>query len=106
MTRFPTSVHNIVINLLYESLNESRFNRTWEEYVSIAQRVHKVDAVHAYVNQRLKEFKASENPPFDAICYFKKGDIGISYKAFPTSISRETVREALKRSGLQELNAA
>jgi hypothetical protein len=106
MTDFPTSVHNIVINLLYEWLGETRFNRSWDDYISIAQRVPKVDAVHAYINQRLQEFKAAGKPPFDAICYVKMGDKGIWYKPYPSSISRETVRQALQRSGLLELKAA
>ena len=96
MTDFPTSLHNIVINLLYEWLGEFRFNRACEDYVRIARKLPKVDALHAYVNQRLREFKASGKPPYDAICYFKPDDKGIWYKPFPISISRETVREALK----------
>jgi hypothetical protein len=103
MANFPTSTHNIVINLLYEWLGECRFNRSWDDYIAIARRVPKVDAVHCYVNQRLKEFQDSGSQPFDAICYFKPGDENLWYKPFPTSISRETVRVALERSGLLEL---
>ena len=106
MINFPTPTHHIVINLLYEWLGESRFNRTWDDYVAIARRVPKIEALHAYVNQRLAEFKRSGNPPFDAICHFKRGEQGHWYKLFPTSISRQTVSEALKRSGLLELKRA
>jgi hypothetical protein len=52
MNRFLTSKENIVVNLLFESLGEVRCNRTMREYMAIAQRVPKIEAVHAYVNQR------------------------------------------------------
>jgi hypothetical protein len=102
MRHFPTSVENIVLNLIFEWLGESRFNRTNDEYMQIAACIPKLEACHAYVNQRLQEYAKSGNPPFGAICNFKAGQSNAWYKPFPTSISLETVRTALIVSGMRE----
>lgn len=39
------------------------------------------------------------------ICYFQNGDRYPWYAAFRTSLSRETVRTALKKSGMLELRS-
>jgi hypothetical protein len=96
MSDFPTSKENIVINLLFEWLGESRFNRTLPEYKAIAAQVPKVEAVFAYVNQRLGELAEADHAPYE-ICYFKAGDQYPWYASFPAQISRETVRTALKK---------
>jgi hypothetical protein len=102
MNRFPTPKENIVLDLLFEWLHESRFNRTMQEYIAIAARVPKTAAVHAYVNQRLREMAAGGHFPYE-ICYFKVKDRYHWYAPFPTSLSIETVRTALKKFGLAEL---
>lgn len=104
MNRFPTSKEKIVISLLFEWLGEWRFNRTMKEYIAIAARVPKTAAVHAYVNQRLREMAEADCAPYE-ICYFKVGDQYPWYADFPKSLSIETVRTALKKSGLLELRA-
>ena len=96
MTPFLASKENIVINLLFAWLGESRYNRTYQEYIAIAARVPKVEAVFAYVNQCLEEMAASGHAPFQ-ICYFHIEDRYPWYADFPTSLSRETVRTALKK---------
>jgi hypothetical protein len=96
MGDFLTSKENIVINLLFEWLGESRFNRKFSEYQAIAARVPKVEALFAYVNQRLGEMANAGYPPYQ-ICYFKPGDRYPWYVNYPTQISRETVRTALKK---------
>ncbi len=52
----PTSKENIAINLIFDWLDEYRFNRTPQEYADIAKRLPKLEALHAYVNQRLREY--------------------------------------------------
>jgi hypothetical protein len=99
MSPFLSSKENIVVNLIYEWLGESRINRTYDEYMEIASRFPKLTACHAYVNQRLREMADAENAPFDGICYFKAGDRYPWYKDFPTSLSMETVRTALLKMG-------
>jgi hypothetical protein len=102
MNRFPTPKENIVLDLLFEWLRESRFNRTMQEYIAIAARVPKTEAVHAYVNQRLREMATGGFAPYQ-ICYFKAKDRHPWYAPFPTSLSIETVRTTLKKFGLPEL---
>lgn len=104
MNRFLTSRENIVIDLLFEWLSEARINRTMQDYLAIALRVPKTEAVHAYVNQRLREMAAAGHAPYQ-ICYFKVKDRYPWYAPYPTSISIETVRLALKKFGIPELRA-
>jgi hypothetical protein len=101
MNPFPTSKENIVIDLVFEWLGESRINRTQAEYDAIIARVPKDEAVHAYVSEKLR-LMASDGAARYEICYFKRGDRRKPwYEAFPTSLSRETVRTALIKSGLR-----
>jgi len=102
MSPFLTSKENIVVNLIYEWLGESRINRTYDEYMEIASRFPKIAACHAYVNQRLREMAEAGNAPFDGICYFKAGDRYPWYEDFPTSLSTETVRTALLKMGMPQ----
>jgi hypothetical protein len=98
----PTSKENIAINIIFEWMEESRYNRTYDEYMEIARKLPKLAACHAYVNQRLKEYAKSDNPPFQAICYLKAGDKKIEYHPFPTSLSMETIRMALINMGMRK----
>jgi hypothetical protein len=95
---FLTSKENIVVNLIYAWLREPRFNRTYDEYMEIASRFPKVEACHAYVNERLREMAEAGFAPYQ-ICYFKAGDLYPWYEDFPTSLSMETVRTALLKMG-------
>jgi len=61
MSPFLTSKENIVVNLIYEWLGESRINRTYDEYMEIASRFPKVAACHAYHAGRPLPFH-SANP--------------------------------------------
>lgn len=87
--------------LVYEMLGESRDNRTADEYIAIAKRIPSVVACHAYVNQRLAEIARSGREPY-RINYSKAGWKGPE-KPFPTSVSLETVRTALKVHGVRLL---
>jgi hypothetical protein len=102
MASHPTPIENIVIEYVFTWLGEPRENRTTAEYAAIARRVPKIDAVHAYVNERLCALKASGSEPYQ-ICRFAAGSDNITYEPFPESISRETVRRALKNFGLWRL---
>jgi hypothetical protein len=103
MSQFLTSKENIALDLIFEWMRESRINRTMAEYMAIASRLPKIEALHAYVNQRLREMADAGIAPFQ-ICYFKRGDRYPWYAQFPTSLSVETVRLALKKSGMSELH--
>jgi hypothetical protein len=99
MSPFLTSKENIAVNLIYEWLGESRINRTYDEYMEIASRFPKLEACHAYVNQRLREMAQKGIAPY-GICYFKAGDRYPWYEDFPTSLSQETVRTALLKMAM------
>lgn len=102
MTADITSKENIALNLISEWMEESFINRTWAEYVSIANRIPKLEALHSYINQRLSEIAASGTAPY-SICYFRKADRYPWYEPFPTSLSKATIRSALKKAGFSQL---
>ena len=104
MSHFLTSKENIALNLIFEWMRESRINRTMAEYMEIAARLPKIEALHAYANQRLREMAHAGIAPFQ-ICYFKAGDQHPWYEPFPTSLSIETVRMALIKSGMRQPRA-
>ncbi len=102
MSQRLTSKENIALDLVFELLGETRENRSMDEYTAIAARLPKLAALHAYVNQRLRQMNDAGIVPFE-ICYFKAGDLSHSFVNFPTSLSIETVRSALHKSGMWEL---
>ena len=53
MGHFLTSKENIVIDIAFGWLGESRINRTREDYMAIASRVPNLTALHAIVNDTL-----------------------------------------------------
>jgi len=73
MSHSLTSKENIALNLIFEWLGESRINRTFDEYAEIASRLPKLEALHAHVNQRLREIAETGSAPYE-ICYFRAGD--------------------------------
>ena len=105
MNPFLTSKESIALNLVFGWLRESRFNRTMDEYIAIAKRLPKLEALHAYVNQRLRQFADVGYAPYE-ICTFKTGDQYYQYQKFPTSLSKETIRKALVKSGMRQLQLA
>ena len=102
MSQFTTARENIALNLIFGLMGESRFNRTIDEYMAIASRAPKLDAIHADVNKALREMADAGYTPFE-ICAFKKGDQYPWYEKFPTSLSKETIRKAWVKSGMRAL---
>jgi hypothetical protein len=105
MGHFLTSKEKLALDLIFEWLGESPVNRRFEEYVEIAARLPKLEALHAYINQRLREMAEAGYAPYQ-ICYFKVGDGYVWYEPFPTSLSITTVRNALIKSGMAQLKAS
>ena len=93
---FWTSKEAIALDLILDWLGESRFNQTPAKYIEIASRLPKLEAAFAYVNGMLAKTKANNRAPYE-ICYFRAGDLDYSCKPYPSSLSRETVRRALKK---------
>lgn len=91
-----TSKESIAIDMIMDLIGECRFNRTYQEYIDIGARLPKIETAFVYVNARLKKLANSGQAPYE-ICPFKKGDCGHYYLPYPTSLSRETVRRAIKK---------
>ena len=91
-----TSKEDIALTLIFGFLRESRYNRTMAEYFEIEARLPTVEAAFEFVNSHLRKMTQAGYAPYE-ICYFKKGDYGHSYEPFPTSLSRETIRKAIKK---------
>jgi hypothetical protein len=91
-----TSKEDIALTLIFGLLKESRYNRTTAEYIEIEARLPKIEEAFAFVNNHLGKMARAGYAPYE-ICYFKKGDFGHSYEPFPTSLSRETIRKAIKK---------
>ena len=101
MSKFPTSAENVAIDIAFELMGESRFNRTTEEYMEIAERLPPLKRLHGLINDRLAEMKKAGDAQFK-ICHFKPGDQYPHYREYPTSVSLETVRSALTKIGMRD----
>jgi hypothetical protein len=97
-----TSKERIALSIISHWMGETFANRSWEDYVRIACRMPKLDALHAHVNETLSDL-AKRQVPVPEICYFRAEDRSIWYAKFPTSLSKETVRSALIKSGFWQL---
>ena len=104
MERFLTSKENIVIDIAFGWLDESRINRSRDEYMDIASRIPNLTALKDIVNDTLRALADKGITPYE-ICYFKAGDCGHWYEKFPKSVSLETVRKAWLKSGMAALKA-
>jgi hypothetical protein len=93
---YLTSKENIALNHVFDWLGESRYNRTSAEYLDLASKFPTVEAAYVEVNARLSKIAKNGTAPCK-ICYFKKGDSGHWFAEYPTSLSKETVRRAIKK---------
>jgi hypothetical protein len=102
MYRPAKPLEELALDLLFESYGESRYNRTVAEYERLSALVKNLKDAHFRVNRSLEQCKKSDQPRWDAICYFKAGDLTPRYAPLPESISMETIRNALVFSGFRE----
>lgn len=100
MARFPTSIENIALDLIFEYMGESRSNRTFDDYMRIASELPPLKTLHHIVNQQLAKIAEAGAAPYE-ICRFRAGDKIIRYEPFPTSISIQTICTALIVSGMR-----
>ena len=96
-----TSKENLALDLILGRLGESRYNRSQEAYAALADMLPPLKVLHGWVNDKLKEFADAGFKPYQ-ICYFKAGDRYPWYDDFPTSLSLETIRNALVKTGFRE----
>lgn len=97
-----TAQQSIALDVIFALLGESRFNRTMDEYASIATQAPKLAVMHAEINALLRDMAKTGYAPHE-ICNFKKGDLYPRYEKFPASLSMETVRKAWVNSGMRAL---
>ena len=97
-----TSKENLALDLIFGLLREERNNRSMSEYMRIAARTPKLEALVRDANKILGNMAAANFAPFE-ICYFKAGDRYPWYEPFPDRLSRETFRSAWVKSGMREL---
>jgi hypothetical protein len=101
MSKFPTPIENIVLDIAFDLMGEKRTDRTPDEYMQIAARLPPLKVLHDMVNKRLSKMAAAGDAPYE-ICRFKAGDKRYEYEPFPTSVSLETVRNALTVAGMRK----
>lgn len=101
MTRFLQPHENNALSLIFQFMGESRYNRTYADYMAIAARLPHLKELHYQVNKLLRQYHASAQPQSGAICYFRAGDRKPRYGDFPTELSIETIRNALIYSGMR-----
>lgn len=102
VAQFLTSKENLALSLIFESLGESRYNRSLDEYFAVAACAPKLSVLHQEVNDKLKSMADAGIAPYE-ICYFKSKDRFHWYEPFPQELSLETVRKAWVKSGMRAL---
>lgn len=100
MNKFPTSREDLALNIIFELVGESRYNRSDDEYMAIAAKLAPLKVLHGMINDHLAHMAAAGEAPYQ-ITHFKKGDRYPVYEDFPTSVSLETVRSALTKIGMR-----
>jgi hypothetical protein len=102
---FPTATQDIAANLIFAVMGETRFNRTYSEYIAIAAKFPLLKVLHSDVNERLQkihEDSDSNGWPLPEICRFQAGDEGHTFEPYPKTISYETIRATLRVLGMRE----
>jgi hypothetical protein len=100
MNKFPTPREELALNMIFNLIGESRYNRTYDEYMVIAARLPPLKVLHGKINDGLLEMAIAGAIP-NRICHFKMGDRYPRYEEFPISLSLETVRSALTKIGMR-----
>ena len=72
-------LEEFALDLIFESYDESRYDRTASEYERLASQLGNLKELHFRVNKRLEEYKVSGKPRWDGICYFEAGDLKPRY---------------------------
>jgi hypothetical protein len=101
---FPTVIQDIALNLVFSVMGERRINRTPQEYAAIAANLPPLKVLIFKVNQLLQSIhqeSARSEIPLPQLCRFKAGDQRCIYEDYPRKISLETMRIALKVSGMR-----
>jgi hypothetical protein len=99
-----TPLENLALSLVFQSIGEEQINRTMIEYREIAARLPKDIALHRQINDLLAKMAREGIAPTE-FCSWKKRDRYWHNKPYPAQISLETMRRALVKSGMRELQS-
>lgn len=103
MPEYPTPIQDFALELLFDALRENVINRTADEYEQIKSRIPKqLKTIHHLVNKQLSKLATTKEFASHKICRFRAGDKVIREEACPTTISIETVRQALIAYGWRD----
>ena len=97
-----TASEELALCLISEWLGQSFHNRTMPDYRTIALKMPKLDALHMHVSKRWAELWDSGYFDNRRILTIHRSDGHDPYREYPRSISRETIRTALVKSGWRE----
>src|SRR5947209_2421017 len=92
-----TDVQSFAIEMLFRVLKVNPVNRTCEEYQQIIDKIpSSLKVTTGMINDELRTYSKTDEFKSRKFCRFRAGDkIAHEEEAYPTSISRETVRLAL-----------
>jgi hypothetical protein len=95
-----TAVQNFALEMLFRSLGEKQGAASFDNMLRKMDRIPKsLKQVHYLVNDELGRYALTKEFRLREFCRFKAGDKVIRYERYPTSISKETIRQALRISG-------
>ena len=92
---------NLAVSLVFEVMEEERYNRTMEDYERIKARLPPLKVLLHVINEKLAEWHR-EGRMLGAICDFKANDEAIHYRPDPRKISMETLRSGLELCGMRD----
>jgi hypothetical protein len=102
MYRTRKPLEELALDLLFEALGESRYNRSPEDYERLCALIPPLKQAHFLVNQELRKHHDKGTFRDTAICDFKAGDRVVTYRAYPKTISIETIRNGLIALGFRD----
>lgn len=100
MDQYLTSKENLAMDLAFGVLGEERCSDKGKDYADIIERLPPIKVLHGKINDLLQAWAEAGFAPHK-ICHFKVDDRYPQYEEFPTSISLETLRSALVKSGMR-----
>ena len=103
--QFPTPIQDIALNLTFVVMGEKRINRTYDEYMAIAERLPPLKVLTFKINQLLEQLykcHGCNGVLLPQLCKFKAGDQRTIYEPYPKTISSVTVRTALAITGMRK----
>lgn len=104
--QFPTPIQDIALNLIFAVMGETRFNRSYDDYMAIAAKLPSLKELTFEVNEMLRQlhkYDGRKGMRLPELCRFRSGDKRITFEPYPEAISYQTVRTALTIAGMREV---